>query len=39
MLLLDSICNEYSVFHINDTQFPISDSYQIYENNVVKIIE
>src|SRR4051812_45591291 len=37
--MLDKISNEYSVFYINDSQFPISQSYQIYENNTVKILE
>jgi hypothetical protein len=39
MLFLDNICNEYSVFYINDTQFPISNTYQIIENHIVQIIE
>ena len=39
MLFLDNICNEYSVFYINDTQFPISQTYQIIENHIVQIIE
>ena len=38
-ILLDAICNEYSVFYINDSDFPISQSYQIFENNLVSIIK
>ncbi len=38
-ILLDSICNEYSIFYINYSEFPISQSYQIFENNIVLIVE
>ena len=38
-LLLDSISNEYSVFHINDSEFPVSHMYQIFENHLIAFVE
>jgi hypothetical protein len=39
VILLDNICNEFSVFYINDTHFPVSHSYQIIENHIIQTIE
>jgi hypothetical protein len=39
VIFLDNICNEYSAFYINDTQFPVSHTYQIIENHIVNIVE
>jgi hypothetical protein len=39
ILMLDNISNEFSVFYMNDTQFPISHSYQIIDNLIIKTIE
>lgn len=38
LLLLDRISNEYSVFFINSTSFPISSHYQILEKKVLSVI-
>jgi hypothetical protein len=39
VILLDGISNEYSIFYVNDTQFPVSQTYQIIENHIVQTIE
>jgi hypothetical protein len=36
-ILLDSICDEYSVFYINSTSFPISDNYKKLQDSFIQI--
>ena len=38
LLLVDQISNEYSVFYINSTSFPLCSNYQTFQRKIVDVL-